>query len=74
VAWKDGSHIAIYAGNGEIIEAANTRVGTVRRKIWASPDQLFGIAVRLPGESTGIGVSGQTANRATETSSGTKIV
>ncbi len=50
VAWKDGSHIAIYAGNGQIIEAANTRVGTVQRKIWASPDQIVGIKVRLPGE------------------------
>lgn len=50
VAWKDGSHIAIYAGNGEIIEAANPRVGTVRRKLWASPNQVYGIALRLPGE------------------------
>lgn len=50
VAWKDGSHIAIYAGNGQIIEAANSRVGTVQRKIWASPDQIVGIKVRLPGE------------------------
>lgn len=50
VAWKDGSHIAVYAGNGEIIEAANERVGTVRRKIWASPGDIYGIALRLPGE------------------------
>lgn len=50
VAWKDGSHIAVYAGNGEIIEAANERVGTVRRKIWASPGDVYGIALRLPGE------------------------
>lgn len=50
VAWKDGSHIAIYAGNGEIIEAANTRVGTVRRKLWAPESAVVGIAVRLPGE------------------------
>lgn len=50
VAWKDGSHIAIYAGNGEIIESANERVGTVRRKIWADPGAVYGIAVRLPGE------------------------
>ena len=74
VAWKDGSHIAIYAGNGEIIEAANTRVGTVRRKIWAPDNQLFGIAVRLPGESTGIGTSGGPVNRATQTSAGRKLV
>lgn len=50
VAWKDGSHIAIYAGNGQIIEAANERVGTVKRALWASPSQVFGIALRLPGE------------------------
>lgn len=50
VAWRDGSHIAIYAGNGEIIEAANPRVGTVRRRIWANPNAIYGIAVRLPGE------------------------
>ena len=50
VAWKDGSHIAIYAGNGEIIESANERVGTVRRKLWAPQSAVFGIALRLPGE------------------------
>jgi cell wall-associated NlpC family hydrolase len=50
VAWRDGSHIAIYAGDGQIIEAANTRVGTVQRNIWASPDQIFGIKIRLPGD------------------------
>lgn len=50
VAWKDGSHIAIYAGNGQIIEAANPRVGTVRRRLWANPSAVYGIALRLPGE------------------------
>lgn len=50
VAWRDGSHIAIYAGNGQIIEAANPTVGTVQRKIWADPSLLFGIKVRLPGD------------------------
>lgn len=50
VAWRDGSHIAIYAGNGEMIEAANPRTGTVRRRIWANESLIFGIAVRLPGE------------------------
>lgn len=50
VAWKDGSHIAIYAGNGEIIEAANPKRGTLRRKLWANPNAVFGIQVRLPGE------------------------
>jgi cell wall-associated NlpC family hydrolase len=48
VCWNDGSHIAIYAGNGQIIEAANERVGTVKRKLWSSA--VFGIALRLPGE------------------------
>lgn len=76
VAWKDGSHIAIYAGNGEIIEAANTRVGTVKRKLWAPESAVVGIAVRLPGESTGIGTSapGTTVNRATQTAAGTKLI
>lgn len=48
VCWNDGSHIAIYAGGGQIIEAANERVGTVRRRLWSS--DVFGIALRLPGE------------------------
>lgn len=67
VAWKDGSHIAIYAGNGQIIEAANTRVGTVKRKLWADPSDVVGIAVKLPGESIGKnpGVSGKKATRST---------
>lgn len=50
VAWKDGSHIAIYAGGGQIIESANERVGTVRRRLWAPESAVFGIALRLPGE------------------------
>jgi cell wall-associated NlpC family hydrolase len=76
VAWKDGSHIAIYAGNGEIIEAANTRVGTVKRKLWAPESAVVGIAVRLPGESTGIGTTapGTVVNRQTQTASGRKLV
>lgn len=48
VCWNDGSHIAIYAGNGQIIEAANERVGTVKRRLWSN--DVFGIALRLPGE------------------------
>lgn len=48
VAWNDGSHIAIYAGNGQIIEAANPRVGTVRRKLWSNA--VYGVRLRLPGE------------------------
>lgn len=50
VAWRDGSHIAIYAGNGEIIEAANSNRPILRRKLWASPNDVIGIALRLPGE------------------------
>jgi len=49
VAWKDGSHIAIYAGNGEIIDASRSK-GTTRRSLWASPQEVYGIALRLPGE------------------------
>ncbi len=48
VAWNDGSHIAVYAGNGMIIEAANPRVGTVKRKLWSNA--VYGVRVRLPGE------------------------
>lgn len=48
VAWNNGSHIAIYAGNGEIIEAANPRVGVVKRPLWSSA--VTGIQIRLPGE------------------------
>jgi cell wall-associated NlpC family hydrolase len=48
VAWNNGSHIAIYAGNGMIIEAANPRVGTVKRRLWSSA--VYGVRLRLPGE------------------------
>lgn len=47
VAWRDGSHIAIYAGHGEIIEAANANVGTVRRKLWAPESAVVGIHLNL---------------------------
>lgn len=50
VAWKDGSHIAIYAGNGNIIESANERVGTVYRKLWTSTSNVIGIKLRFAGE------------------------
>ena len=48
VAWQDGSHIAIYAGNGEIIEAQNPNVGVVRDKIWSK--NVVGIKLRFAGE------------------------
>jgi cell wall-associated NlpC family hydrolase len=49
VVWNDSSHIAIYAGNGKIWDASRNR-GTSLRPLWASPDQVYGIAVRLPGD------------------------
>ena len=51
VAWADGSHIAIYAGNGQIIQAANPRQGVIRSPLRAQTNQnYYGIAVRFPGE------------------------
>lgn len=55
VAWKDGSHIAIYAGNGQIIEAANTKVGTVRRSLWDSPSNVVGIHLTFADENSARG-------------------
>ena len=49
VVWGDNSHIAIYAGNGQIWDASRSK-GTSLRPLWASPDKVYGIAVRLPGE------------------------
>lgn len=49
VAWQDGSHIAIYAGNGMIWDAAS-RTGTSYRKLWAGPSEVYGIKLRFPGE------------------------
>jgi len=49
VVWNDNSHIAIYAGNGQIWDASRNR-GTSLRPLWGSPDEVYGIAVRLPGE------------------------
>lgn len=49
VVWGDNSHIAIYAGNGQIWDASRSK-GTTLRPLWARPDQVYGIAVRLPGE------------------------
>lgn len=50
VAWKDGSHIGIYAGNGYIIDAANRTINTSKRKINMNRGDVYGIALRLPGE------------------------
>lgn len=54
VAWKDGSHIAIYAGNGYIIQAANPNQGVIKsrldQQVGYNPNGVYGIALRLPGE------------------------
>ena len=47
VAWRDGSHVAVYAGNGEV---ADTSSPGGRRQLWAPDDAIYGIALRLPGE------------------------
>ena len=49
VAWRDGSHIAIYAGNGMIWDASRSR-GTSMRKLWAPESAVYGIKLRFPGE------------------------
>jgi cell wall-associated NlpC family hydrolase len=49
VGWKDGSHIAIYAGDGMIIDASSSK-GTSRRRLWAPESQVYGIKLRFPGE------------------------
>lgn len=49
VVWNDNSHIAIYAGNGQIWDASRSR-GTSLRPLWAPQNQVYGIAVKLPGE------------------------
>lgn len=53
VVWGDGSHIAIYAGNGEIIESqlnARSGPGVRRAKLYTNYGSVYGIALRLPGE------------------------
>jgi cell wall-associated NlpC family hydrolase len=49
VVWNDNSHIAVYAGNGQIWDASRNR-GTTLRPLWAPQNQVYGIAVKLPGE------------------------
>lgn len=49
VIWNDESHIAIYAGNGMIWDSSRSK-GTTLRNMWASPDQVYGLALRLPGD------------------------
>lgn len=47
VAWVDGSHVAVYAGNGRIIAAASPELGVITERVWGN---VVGIALRLPGE------------------------
>jgi cell wall-associated NlpC family hydrolase len=49
VGWKDGSHIAIYAGDGMIIDASSSK-GTSRRRLWAPESAVYGIKLRFPGD------------------------
>jgi cell wall-associated NlpC family hydrolase len=49
VVWNDNSHIAVYAGNGQIWDASRSK-GTSLRPLWAPQNQVYGIAVKLPGE------------------------
>lgn len=54
VAWTDGSHVAIYAGDGYIIQAANPNQGVIKSKltnqVGYTPNSVIGIAIRFPGE------------------------
>lgn len=54
VAWNDGSHVAIYAGNGYIIQAANPRQGVIKslltQQVGYRPGSVIGIQIQLPGE------------------------
>lgn len=47
VAWKDGSHIAIYAGNGQIVAAAAPGEGVKYQPVWGD---VVGIHINLPGD------------------------
>lgn len=47
VAWRDGSHIAIYAGNGMIVSAADYGEGVKYQPVWGD---VYGIHLTLPGE------------------------
>jgi len=54
VAWKHGGHIAVYAGNGYIIQAANPSQGVIRSRlvdqVGYTPGSVVGIKLRFPGE------------------------
>lgn len=46
VAWDNGKHIAVYAGNGEILEAPKTGLDVRRRKL-GSGEKVHGVALDL---------------------------
>lgn len=46
VAWNNGGHIAIYAGNGQIIEAPRTGL-SVRRRALGRNEPVFGVSLNL---------------------------
>lgn len=52
VVWPDpNGHIAIYAGNGEVIQAANPSMGVIRNRLADQYDKRFyGIALQMPGD------------------------
>ena len=51
VAWADGSHIAIYAGNGMVIQALNPGQGTIKSHLSEQTNQnYYGVALRFPSE------------------------
>lgn len=49
VAWGSGGHIAMYLGDGQIIEAPRTGL-TVRVRKLGNNEDAFGIRLNLPGD------------------------
>jgi cell wall-associated NlpC family hydrolase len=54
VAWTGTGHIAVYAGNGYIVQAANPQQGVIRSRlvdqVGYTPSSVIGIKLRFPGE------------------------
>lgn len=49
VGWNRGGHIAVYAGNGEILESPRTGLSVRRRRI-GQREGVFGVSLNLPGD------------------------